>query len=149
LRSYDLVWLEHLVGDVHQPLHATSRFTHDQPQGDQGGNLVALCAKPCKDELHGFWDSALGNSDDPAVAKQAAAQLPEVDAQLVQLSDESQWIRESFAIAKSSVYRSPIGEGAGPFTLDAAYEQQAHTIAAQRIKLAGLRLANLINAALH
>ncbi len=26
IKSYDLVWLEHLVGDVHQPLHATSRF---------------------------------------------------------------------------------------------------------------------------
>ena len=27
LKSYDLVWLIHLVGDAHQPLHATSRFT--------------------------------------------------------------------------------------------------------------------------
>jgi len=26
LKSYDLVWIEHLVGDVHQPLHDTSRF---------------------------------------------------------------------------------------------------------------------------
>ena len=26
LKSYDLVWLLHLVGDVHQPLHATTRF---------------------------------------------------------------------------------------------------------------------------
>jgi len=26
LKSYDLVWLLHLIGDVHQPLHATSRF---------------------------------------------------------------------------------------------------------------------------
>src|SRR5882757_7060374 len=104
LRSYDLVWLEHLVGDVHQPLHATSRFTQTQPQGDQGGNLVALCAKPCKDELHGFWDGALGAGEDPAAAKQAAEQLPEVDAQLVQLSDEAQWIHESFDIANRSVY---------------------------------------------
>lgn len=55
VKSYDLVWLLHLVGDVHQPLHATSRFDQAQPDGNRGGNLVALCAKPCKDELHAFW----------------------------------------------------------------------------------------------
>ncbi|MGY3347087.1 MULTISPECIES: S1/P1 nuclease [unclassified Bradyrhizobium] len=38
LKRYDLVWLLHLVGDAHQPLHAVSRFTH-QLKGDQGGNL--------------------------------------------------------------------------------------------------------------
>jgi hypothetical protein len=27
VKSYDLTWLLHLVGDMHQPLHATSRFT--------------------------------------------------------------------------------------------------------------------------
>lgn len=26
-KSYDLVWLIHLIGDVHQPLHATTRFS--------------------------------------------------------------------------------------------------------------------------
>ena len=40
IKSYDVVWLEHLVGDIHQPLHATSRFTQDHPSGDAGGNLV-------------------------------------------------------------------------------------------------------------
>ena len=40
LKSYDLVWLLHLVGDIHQPLHCTSRFTSTQPQGDSGGNDV-------------------------------------------------------------------------------------------------------------
>ena len=40
LASYDLPWLVHLTGDVHQPLHCTSRFTKPQPHGDQGGNLV-------------------------------------------------------------------------------------------------------------
>src|SRR5579872_429681 len=46
IKSYDLVWLEHLVGDVHQPLHATSRFSAASPLGDHGGNLVILCANP-------------------------------------------------------------------------------------------------------
>jgi len=31
LKSYDLVWLLHLVGDVHQPLHASSRVSRAAP----------------------------------------------------------------------------------------------------------------------
>ncbi|MHC2585348.1 MULTISPECIES: S1/P1 nuclease [Bradyrhizobium] len=54
VKSYDLVWLLHLVGDVHQPLHATSRFTQDLPDGDRGGNSVKLCESPCRNELHAF-----------------------------------------------------------------------------------------------
>jgi hypothetical protein len=38
LKSYDLSWLLHLVGDVHQPLHCTSRFSQGEPHGDAGGN---------------------------------------------------------------------------------------------------------------
>ncbi|MBB4274134.1 S1/P1 nuclease [Rhizobium mongolense] len=29
VRSYDLVWLLHLVGDIHQPLHAPTLFTRE------------------------------------------------------------------------------------------------------------------------
>jgi hypothetical protein len=34
------------VGDVHQPLHATSRFNSAEPKGDEGGNDVNISA-PC------------------------------------------------------------------------------------------------------
>jgi hypothetical protein len=40
VRSYDLTWLLHLVGDVHQPLHATSRFIHVHTDGDQGADFT-------------------------------------------------------------------------------------------------------------
>jgi hypothetical protein len=148
LKSYDLVWILHLVGDVHQPLHATSRFTSDLPQGDNGANLVALCAKPCKDELHAYWDDILGTGKSPKNAINTAATLPAPDAAHAALSDESQWIQESFAIAKLSVYASPIGVGAGPFTTNATYKTTGEMIANHQIALAGVRLANLLNAAL-
>jgi hypothetical protein len=62
LKSYDLVWLMHLVGDLHQPLHCTARFAKTQKQGD-GGNGAKVCATSCRDSLHTFWDDA------PAEAK--------------------------------------------------------------------------------
>jgi S1/P1 Nuclease len=148
IKSYDLVWLEHLVGDVHQPLHATSRFSADLPTGDHGGNLVKLCANPCKNkgELHAFWDVVLGASNSPTVAITAAKKLPAAPAARADLVDDQAWITESFDAAKQFVYASPVGAGTGPYTLSAAYKSQAKIEAKARIELAGIRLANLINA---
>jgi hypothetical protein len=145
IKSYDLAWLEHLVGDVHQPLHATSRFSQELPNGDQGGNLVALCAKPCRDELHAFWDNVLGTSKSPEVAIAAAALLPAAPSTEAGIADEKVWVNESFAAARRFAYAPPVGPGAGPYTLDASYTQAAKAEAAKRVALAGARLANLIN----
>jgi hypothetical protein len=151
VKSYDLVWLEHLVGDVHQPLHATSRFSQDLPNGDQGGNLVVLpCPHPCprsqSNELHAFWDGILGSSSDPTVAIAAAAQLPAAPAAAAAVTDETVWIQESFDAARQFAYAPPVGAGAGPYQLDANYKKNAFAEAQARVALAGARLANLINA---
>jgi hypothetical protein len=148
LKSYDLVWLLHIVGDVHQPLHTTSRFDKDQPDGDRGGNLVALRAPPCKDELHAFWDDLLGMQTDPAAAIKKAGKLPAAKAAQAAISDEATWVTEGFDAAKELVYAAPVGVGAGPFTLNPAYKAAAKKVAAERVALAGARLANLIDEAL-
>ena len=145
LKSYDLVWLLHLVGDVHQPLHTTSRFTRAQPRGDAGGNQVALCERPCRHELHAFWDDLLGESKRPDVVLRRVTRLPRPDARLAAIDDESRWVEESFQIAEYQVYVPPIGIGAGPFMIDARYRKNAHRIARQRVALAGARLARVLN----
>ncbi len=148
VKSYDLVWLLHLVGDVHQPLHATSRFSRDLPNGDRGGNLVALCERPCRNELHAFWDDVLGTSPSVLAAIKAAHKLSAAPKGPASVKDVHHWIVESFNIAKSSVYVSPIEEGGGPFTITNDYRGDAKTIAEERVALAGARLAKLLNAAL-
>ena len=50
-------WPLYLVGDVHQPPHATSRFNNAETKGDEGGNDVKICcALSCNgaNELHAF-----------------------------------------------------------------------------------------------
>jgi len=49
--------LIHYVGDIHQPLHATSRVDHEYPKGDFGGNTVHLPQKDGVANLHALWDS--------------------------------------------------------------------------------------------
>jgi hypothetical protein len=147
IKSYDLVWLEHLVGDVHQPLHATSRFSAASPTGDRGGNSVVLCGNPCKSksELHAYWDNALGTSKSANTAITAADTLPAAPSAGAAISDDQVWIDESFDAAKQFVYAAPVGAGDGPYTLTATYKMKAKTEAKKRIELAGIRLANLIN----
>ena len=149
LKSYDLSWLIHLVGDVHQPLHATSRFTADLPHGDVGGNKVALCAAPCRDELHAFWDDALGRDAGTAPAIARAKTIPAAPVALVRVTKVPTWIQESVAAAKADVYTPPIGAaGQGPYTLDDAYRARAKDVATERVALAGARLARLVGDAL-
>jgi hypothetical protein len=148
IKSYDVVWLEHLVGDVHQPLHSTSRFTKNHPNGDAGGNLVYLCAKPCKDELHAYWDGLLGDDLTIDQVKQTGDRLlmagkPKGSNNIM----PSAWVDESFALAKSAAYAKPISsdnkKGPSPRP-DADYEMNATGVAESRVTLAGYRLAALL-----
>ncbi|HEY6329081.1 MAG TPA: S1/P1 nuclease [Blastocatellia bacterium] len=145
LKSYDLVWLLHLVGDVHQPLHCTTRCSKDLPNGDQGGNLVKLTPPP-PNELHAFWDDLLGTGDGPIAAIAAGKRLPAPNRALVQNMDVAAWVKESFEYARTRVYvNPPIGPGTGPFTITLQYRAAAFALAQQRVSLAGARLARILN----
>ena len=148
LKSYDLVWLLHLVGDVHQPLHDATRVSKADPNGDRGGNSVTLCKKPCKNELHGFWDDLPGTGSDPNAAVLYGKKLAKADATLASNTDAATWIKESFDDAQKDVYVAPIGAGNGPFTLTTAYRTAARKVAKERVALAGARLANVLNSEL-
>jgi len=143
LKSYDLVWLVHLIGDVHQPLHAVTRFTKSYPKGDAGGNLVKLDCSKC--ELHAFWDDLLGTANGLNSTVKAAKKLPTADVTLAAKADEKDWIAESFQAAQQTVYTTPIAAGDGPFTLTPQYKTNAAALAKKRVALAGARLANLLN----
>src|SRR5437867_3185221 len=65
LKAYDLAWMLHLVGDVHQPLHMAnqygSMFQSPAQGNDAGGNGIPVQYAGYH-ELHGFWDGAPGDS---------------------------------------------------------------------------------------
>ncbi len=149
IRSYDVVWLEHLVGDVHQPLHATSRFTKDHPAGDNGGNAIFFCA--CADELHAFWDGLLGDKLTLAMATTTARSLIATGKPAgANTLDPTVWIADSLALAKADVYVPPISDDNNPAVTisprpDAAYIARATTVARAQVTLAGYRLAGLLN----
>ena len=74
-RAIHLAWIFHLVGDVHQPLHAASRVTdrRDEREGDRGGNGFGL--DEWNRNLHAFWDGALDGRFRADYRQQALATL--------------------------------------------------------------------------
>jgi hypothetical protein len=158
LKSYDLVWLLHLIGDVHQPLHATSRFTATDIHGDSGGNEVTICDPDCsqaknKKSLHAFWDGLFGTTQDlKAGVTQATTAFNGLSAAPASAASDlktSDWIDESFSLAKSDVYKTPVKTGNGPYVITGTYRTNAKKVAKKRIALAGARLAKMLNTELH
>jgi hypothetical protein len=58
-RASALSWMLHLVGDIHQPLHVSDRFSKQFPAGNAAGNLEYVADPLGKSTipLHMLWDS--------------------------------------------------------------------------------------------
>jgi len=155
-RNEALKWLVHLVGDLHQPLHAADN-------GDRGGNRVAVALAGVRtrgrEDLHRAWDTELltlglhaRSTQQPppnvdALAREASALVAEAG----QGTPEG-WARESNNLARNVAYRfsgfACDSVPAGIVLLDRDYQQEAEAIVRERLLLAGGRLANLLNQAL-
>src|SRR5690349_23697914 len=63
-RGVALAWLFHLIGDIHQPLHAIQLFSREYPNGDRGG--IETCVRASLNgapiELHRLWDGVITSS---------------------------------------------------------------------------------------
>ncbi len=154
-RAVALAWLLHLVGDIHQPLHCSSRVTAEDalPRGDLGGNSFALDAGH---NLHAYWDEILdrGIAPDPgedsiAYATRVARRIERIHPQAslatpAASTDVVGWEREGLFLAETVVYAG-VARGTPP---SATYQAQALTVAERRVALAGYRLAALLNDAL-
>jgi S1/P1 nuclease len=162
-KAYDLSWLLHLVGDVHQPLHACTRLTSALPNGDDGGNKVKVQCTGCPSNLHAFWDDALGTTtrlttppeekgfpDQSSIRAIVAfgKKVGKPKASDAAKTSEADWIQESFDAAQQKTYAGLVAGANGSVPLTAVYQKSAKALAKKRVALAGARLANLINSEL-
>jgi hypothetical protein len=59
-KSMMMRYLVHVIGDVHQPLHASALYNDGLfVNGDEGGNLFKIQFKDHIDNLHKLWDSGI------------------------------------------------------------------------------------------
>lgn len=156
-KAVAIVWLEHLIGDLHQPLHTSAKVTDSNQKGDQGGNLFFLTPKGTpraeQKNLHSFWDGIVGinipNAKDQCDADyldplaQEIMKLHPYDKMKDNLSPNKfdVWTKESLDIATTEVYKN-IDWGKAPSD---KYKKKAFDIAQQRLALAGYRMGDLFN----
>ena len=152
-RGLDVAWIVHLVGDVHQPLHASARVTSEEPDGDRGGNDFPLAFGDASN-LHAYWDTALSRgyprrpdrSLTQWAVETAEALLQEhprtdFEEELERVSfEEWSWYGAQFAMR--SAFPPELVRGGSP---PSSYEAMALLESKRRVVLAGYRLADKLN----
>jgi hypothetical protein len=97
-----LLWVVHLVGDIHQPLHCSDDH-------DRGGNEVQVRLGRHRDSLHSAWDTGFFR-EERARPKLLAADLLAHECREVAPPGPlgpaafRAWALESFAVARDFVY---------------------------------------------
>ena len=135
-RLQALKFVVHLAGDLHQPMHAG--YAHDK-----GGNGYQVQFNERGTNLHSLWDSGMMYAldlDDDAYLQRLLA-LPSPDGiEVPQLQrDPAQWAEQSCRIAtRKGVY--PSGH-----KVDDRYANTWRPVAETQLRLAGERLAALLN----
>jgi hypothetical protein len=156
-----LKFLGHWAGDIHQPMHAAS-------QDDRGGNHIRARGSSCG-SLHTLWDSCIVEE---RLGMHPLAILPELRAGITDeqrarwlASDTVDWANESFAMARKPEVGYCVmvdgtcqyaadnrefheGEPQRLVVVDDGYLDRHAPTARERIAMAGVRLAGLINRAL-
>ena len=128
-------WLCHLVGDLHQPLHAGYK-------DDRGGNYVKVSYKGETINLHQFWDSALINDrmeHQGDWQKPASAGSFLLNGEPWNPVETDAWTGESHRLARDAAY--PPGE-----VIQAGFAENSWVLIRQQWLKAGERLARILNA---
>ena len=142
-RDQALLLLSHFIGDVHQPMHVAYQF-------DRGGNRRIVTWMNNKSlSLHRLWDTAIiGCNNKNSWQKIAHQLLSDISPQqrqqwgTIAINQENtidQWANESLALTRK-IYRE-LEQSWQP----ADYCQRFTPVAQQRLQMAGIRLAALIN----
>jgi hypothetical protein len=142
-RNEALKWVVHLVGDIHQPLHAGGN-------GDENGDFPVVVESLNDDTtFHWAWDNELAElalRSGPLSGSLAGATPPPTDAAAL-------WMAESRAVAREHAYGPLPGFACGArpsgiVTLDRAYQEKSVPVIRAQMQKAGLRLAEVLNAIL-
>jgi len=137
-----LKWIVHFVGDLHQPLHAI-----DEARGGNDIKVIVFGSEQCGNyacNLHWTWDQLLlehtGYSEEDYVRH---LEKLIVDKGLAARSGGTpeEWANESHVQARQIIEQKPV-------SIDDQYYQAHIDLVNEKLALAGLRLATVLNNAL-
>jgi hypothetical protein len=134
-----LKWIVHFVGDLHQPLHAI-----DEARGGNDIKVMAWGSEQCGNypcNLHWTWDQLLlehaGYSEEDYV-RHLEKLIVEKGLAAHAGGTPEQWANESHLQARRIVEQKPV-------SIDEQYYQANIGLVDEKLALAGLRLASVLN----
>lgn len=159
--SQQLAFLIHLVGDIHQPLHAAVN-------GDRGGGCVPLATplvhangSASTTDLHLAWDidtvlATMKNWNGSEQATAAALYQRVKNGAAVSQGTPEDWARESSDLARAEIYRKlaipsytahdgDCANGITPVMITQSYLARNVSVVERRLLEAGIRLSNVLN----
>jgi len=132
-----LMFLVHLVGDIHQPLHCIDR-------NDAGGSHLPVTFFDRPMSLHAVWDFGIIDKytfDWGDYAGQIEKdQLGGKDLKSLQAGEPVDWALQSHKLAVEVAYALP-----EDFKLGESYYQAGLPVISRQLGLAGIRLARMLN----
>ena len=150
-RIFALAFVVHLMGDIHQPMHAGDH-------GDLGGNRVQASYGVIagRTNLHSIWDGYLadrGLSTPPGNAEGIISELDSADRTAMRQGNVTDWARESWQASREFAYGTIIADPCGPppATRPVVTEEITRRlipIVRRQAARGGLRLARLLDEAL-
>ncbi len=154
-KAIRVCWMLHLIGDVHQPMHAATLYSDHYAKGDEGGNreFVRIGTKTMR--MHAYWDGLMGNTRKAENAARAADALlkdePVPAAELkaaAAVSDVTKWVEETRKVAIEVAFqkgefppKDDSSTEAAPSKIGDDYAKKAKELARRQVMVAGARLA--------
>lgn len=134
-RREALIFLIHLVGDMHQPMHAGR-------EKDRGGNFIKLTWFGQNTNLHSLWDSKLVDHEKYAYTEYATLLnvLTKKEKKAIQNGTIEDWLYDSHLVADKLYGMVEKGD-----ELSYNYFYKVSPLLNSQLQKAGLRLAKLLN----
>jgi len=149
-RIFALAFIVHLVGDLHQPMHAGDR-------GDLGGNRVQASYGIIagRTNLHSIWDGYLadrGISQPPGGPRGILSELGPGDIAAIRQGNVTDWARESWQASHDYAYGTLLADPCGPPPAERPVVDEETTrrliqIVRRQVARGGLRLARVLDEA--
>ncbi|CDZ78267.1 S1/P1 Nuclease [Legionella massiliensis] len=145
-KGFNLRILLHVIGDIHQPLHAASQYSKAHLRGDKGGNLLFLAKNSIAVNLHSYWDKGGGflsgkSYSNKQIQRKARAIEKRWPCKPEAMTLNPQiWTEESHQLAVEKAYLIKAGQKP-----DKNYQYMVKRITEKQIALAGCRLAATLN----
>lgn len=140
-KALALRFIIHIVGDLHQPLHAGNG-------SDKGGNDVKVIFDREPTNLHAVWDSGLIDQDQLSYSELAAwlfARITPDQRRDWRVTEPAVWIGESAAL-RDRIYPAPAATPGEPVRLGFDYIYAWTASRDLRLEQGGVRLAAYLDA---